>query len=464
MSSLFECKINGWTKIMRLSIFKLYQWVRGYNTFKYLTDLDASQWNSPSEIKQLQWGKLKNLLDYSYYHVPYYKEILDNLALTPDDINNPEDFRKLPILTKEEIEKNIIRMVSVEYSRKDLIKDSTGGSSGRTLHFYVDRKKSGIRGAIAFRANRLAGLDIGEKHAYLWGSPFDESLQTKFVNKIYNEMVGPYIFLSSYNLSEENMFVYAKRLIQFKPKVIIGYSSPLYILAKFIKENKIEGIHPMSIISSAEVLYDYQRELIETVFGCKIFNRYGCREFSVIAQECSEHSGMHINAEHVYVECLKENGEPAAPGERGELIITDLDNFGMPFIRYKIGDLGVLSDRKCNCGRGLPLLENMEGRSFDIIVGTNGRHLGGTFWTLLLRTAVEGIKQFQVVQESKNEINIKIIVDEVFKQGSIDVLITKIHEHCGEEMQVNFELVDEIPLTKSGKLRFVISKVKSLNK
>ena len=168
---------------------------------------------------------------------------------------------------------------------------------------------------------------------------------------------------------------------------------------------------------------------------------------------------MHINANHVYVECLKEDGEPAAPGERGELIITDLDNYGMPFIRYRIGDIGVPSDRKCNCGRGLPIMEKVEGRTFDIIVGTNGRHFDGHFFSILLRTAVDGIKQFQVVQESKNEINIKIVVDEVFKTEYIDVLTTKIHEYCGEDMDVNFEIVDEIPLAKSGKFRFIISKV-----
>lgn len=127
------------------------------------------------------------------------------------------------------------------------------------------------------------------------------------------------------------------------------------------------------------------------------------------------------------MECLKD-GEPVAPGEKGELIITDLDNYGMPFIRYRIGDIGVLSDRRCNCGRGLPILEKVEGRTFDIIVGTNGRHFDGHFFSILLRTAIDGIKQFQVVQESKNEINIKIVVDEVFRTEYINMLTSKIHE------------------------------------
>jgi phenylacetate-CoA ligase len=234
----------------------------------------------------------------------------------------------------------------------------------------------------------------------------------------------------------------------------------LYIyLQSLLKKKKIKGFEIKSIISSAEVLYEYQRELIESVFHCKVFNRYGCREFGNIAHECSEHSGMHINVEHVYVECIKEDGEPAALGERGELIITDLDNYGMPFIRYKIGDIGELSDRKCNCGRVLPLLKEVGGRTFDIIVGTNGRCLGGTFWTLLFRTAFNGIQQFQVVQVSKNKINIKLVIDALFNMKDIDKLINKIQEYCGNDMQINIRIVDKIPLTESGKFRFVISKI-----
>lgn len=444
-------------KYIKYSIFRLYNWTRGYSTFKHLKDLDVSQWKSPTELKQLQWNKLKKLLDYSYTYVPYYKEKFDELCLTPDDIKNPDDFRKLPILTKEDIEKNISRMTSLMYDQKDLIKNSTGGSTGRTLNFYLDRRNIGVRWAIASRGNRMAGLDIGDNHAYLWGSPFDASLQKRILNNIYNKMIGCDLFLSSYDLSEDNMFLYAKQLQKYNPKVIIGYSSSLYAFAKFLQKYKIEGINPKSIIASADVLYDYQRKIIEDVFCCKIFNRYGCREFNIIAQECCEHNGLHINVEHIYMECLTEDKKSAELGEKGTLIITDLDNYGMPFIRYNIGDMGELIDNKCKCGRGLPQLKYLEGRVLDIIVGSNGKLFNGHFFSILLRTAVEGIKQFQVVQKSKDELNIKIIVDETFRKESIDLLTTKIHENCGNDMNVKFEFVDEIPLTKSGKFRFVIS-------
>lgn len=449
-----------YTTLAKHIIYPVYQFCRCRTALKQLHELERVQWLPTDEIKKLQWKKLKKLLEYAHINVPYYQQVFKTLNVTPKDITTPDNFRKLPLLDKEDIRNNIGDIISSNYEKKDLIKNSTGGSTGVNLRFFDDNKRTDYISAIVLRNDRWAGLDIGDRHVKLWGSPFDISHQNRLKSKIYNKLFRT-LFLSSYTLSEENMLIYAKKLLQYKPKVIIGYSSPLYLFAKFLEENKIEGIHPRSIISSAEVLYDYQRELIESVFQCKVFNRYGCREFSTIAQECPEHSGMHINAEHVYVECLGEDGEPAAPGESGELIITDLDNYGMPFIRYRIGDVGVLSDRKCNCGRGLPMMETIEGRTFDIIVGTNGSQLGGTFWTLLLRTAVDGIKQFQVIQESKNEINIKIVVDEKFKSEYIGMLTDKIHEYCGDDMEVNFGIVDKIPLTKSGKFRFVISKVPS---
>jgi phenylacetate-CoA ligase len=447
-----------YTTLEKYLIYPLLPIYRGIDTLRHFKEVEKTQWLSVDEINRIQWAKLGNLLEYAFTNVPFYHRLFETLNMTPRDIATPDNFRKLPLLGKEDIRNNISYIVSSKYTIRDLIPNSTGGSTGVNLNFFNDRKHVGDVSAIDLRSKRWAGLEIGDKNAFLWGSPFDISFQDNLKNKIYNKLFRT-LFLSSYNLSEENMVVYAKKLLRYKPKVIVGYPSPLYHFARFLEENEIRDINPKSIISSAEVLYDYQKELIESVFQCKVFNRYGCREFSTIAQECSEHSGMHINAEHVYVECLRGDGEPAALGERGELVITDLDNYGMPFIRYRIGDIGVLSDRKCNCGRGLPILEKIEGRAFDIVVGTNGRAVGGTFWTLLFRTAMEGILQFQVVQESMSEIDIKIVPDETFEEGQVNVLIKKIRAYLGEDMNIHFQMVDKIPLTKSGKSRFVISKV-----
>lgn len=442
----------------RYIMYPVLEIYRRRDTLKHLKELEKTQWLSADEIKKIQWKKLKSLLAHAYTNVPFYHHVFKALNMTPKDISTPEDFRKLPLLSKEDIRTNLNDMLSLNYKKNDLIPNSTGGSTGVNLNFFNDRKNAGSVSAIDLRNRRWAGLEIGDKGAWLWGSPFDISLHDSLKNRVYDKLFRN-LLLSSYNLSEETMFVYARKLLQYKPKVIVGYPSSLYHFAKFLEANGIRDINPKSIISEAEVLYDYQKELIESVFQCKVFNYYGCREFSTIAQECSEHSGMHISSEHVYVECLRGNEEPAALGEGGELVITDLDNFGMPFIRYRIGDIGVLSDRKCKCNRGLSIIEKVEGRTFDIIVGINGRAVGGTFWTLLLRTAIRGIRQFQVVQESIREVNIKVIPDETFEEGQVNLLTKKIREYLGEDMDIVFKIVDKIPLTKSGKFRFVISKV-----
>jgi phenylacetate-CoA ligase len=438
--------------------------IKKFHVVENLEELERTQWLTPDEIKKIQWMKLKNLLEYVYNYVPYYHKIFKKININPKEITNYELFRKISILTKEEINSNFNNIVSSEYTKEDLIKNSTGGSTGNNLTFFNDKKHGAYYYAIIFRNDQWAKFNIGDKHAYLWGSSFDIATQNTILEKFLNKYLFRSLWLSTYDLSEINMDRYVKKILKYKPKIIIGYSSPLYLLARFIHENKIEGIKLQSIISSAEVLFDYQREIIESAFCCKVFNRYGCREFGTIAQECSQHSGLHINNEHIFVECLRENGELASPGEKGELIITDLDNYAFPFIRYRIDDMAVVSDKKCICGRGLPLLETIDGRTFDITVGSNGRYFGGTFWTLLLRTAVDGIKQFQVIQEKFGEINIYLIVDSSFTENKKQKVLEKIYENFGEDMKVDIKIVDNILLTKSGKHRFIISKVSPFKK
>jgi phenylacetate-CoA ligase len=204
-------------------------------------------------------------------------------------------------------------------------------------------------------------------------------------------------------------------------------------------------------------LYDHDREFIEKVFCCPVFNRYGSTEFGNLAHECERHQGLHIYTEHAYIECLR-NNVPASPGEKGELVITSLDNFGMPFIRYRIGDYGEMSDKICDCGRGLPMLKSVDGRVFDIVIAPNGRFISGTYWTILFKT-VDGIRQFQLIQEGVDSLSIKLIIEPSFQKTALDTLVERIKESCGAAMRVRFDFVNDIPLTKAGKRKFIISKI-----
>jgi len=303
------------------------------------------------------------------------------------------------------------------------------------------------------------GWNFGERQITLWGSHYDISKAQKFFNKIKSQCFQRNSYLSAYDMTESDMVKYREKINEYKPRLITAYPTALFIFADFLERKGLSVYQPKEIICTAETLYEYQREKIESIFGCKVYNRYGCREVSNIAHQCEKQKSLHINAEHIIVEVIDDNGNPCKPGELGEIVVTDLDNYVFPFIRYKIGDIGILSDKECSCGRGLPLLEKVEGRIFDIIVGTNGEKLTGVFFSFLLRVFVSGIKQFQVIQESRDTLVLKLIVDKNFNNETKEKLINKIHEKCGMDMNIFIQLVDNIPLTKSGKRKFVVSKV-----
>jgi phenylacetate-CoA ligase len=233
----------------------------------------------------------------------------------------------------------------------------------------------------------------------------------------------------------------------------------MYLFAEFVKENEIDGLHPKAIVTSAEVLHEHERAVIEEVFGCKIFNRYGCRETSVIASECNEHSGMHINAECIYLE-IEKNSLGMYGKDEGEIIITDLLNYGMPLIRYKIEDVGSLSEDPCCCGRGLPLLKSLTGRSTEFILTPEGKYVSGAALTIFLVAKTPGLLQAQFIQEGKNRTIMKIVKGPNFNEESMALLNERVKEFLGPQMEIHFDPVKEIPRESSGKFRFSISKIR----
>lgn len=444
---------------LRKNIFSTYQKFRRYTTLQCLEELRKTQWLPSEKIKKLQWKRLEKLLKDSYEKVPYYHEMFDNVGINIEKNITISEIQKIPLLDKKSINTNMEKLISTQYNKSDLLLNHTGGSTGETLVFYNDKKvvkrKESYRAPSTYRNMEWLGINIFDRQAALWGAHADINKSKDFISKL-NKIVFPTLLLPSYEMSSETMRLYADKINKYKPRMLLGYASALHVFAKYLKENKINIYKPKGIVSSAETLHPNQRKTIESVFDSKIFNRYGSREVGNIAQECEKHNGLHINAEHVYVEILDENGNPCNKDETGQIVITDLDNYGFPFIRYKIEDMGIISDRVCTCGRGLPLLEKVEGRIWDVIVGINNNRIIGTFW---LVEGINGIKQFQVLQESFGEITIKLIVNNEFTEIEKKKLLKRIYSRCGEDMKVNIEIVDKIPLTKSGKHRFIISKV-----
>jgi phenylacetate-CoA ligase len=265
-------------------------------------------------------------------------------------------------------------------------------------------------------------------------------------------------------MSRQTMEKFIQELRSFQPRTILAYANAMHLFAQYCKESGVSDIRPKSIITTAEVLHEHQRTEIEEVFGCRVFNRYGCREVSVIASECEEHDGMHINADALYFEIIKDDSRPANPGETGDIIITDLYNFGMPFIRYKIEDMGVMTDRKCSCGRGLPLMEMVAGRVTDFLVTPDGTRVSGAALTIYIIANTAGVRQAQFIQNEEKLIILKIVRGNDFNNDSTEFLYQKFHEFFGFNMKVEIQFVDNIPKEASGKYRFSICNLKNDNK
>ncbi len=419
--------------------------------------LKKSQYWLNEEIEKYQRNKLRNLIDHAYRNVPYYHSVFKNACVLPADIQTAEDLRKLPALTKDILRGNLDQLTAPELKHR-AIPYRTGGSTGEPMRFFIENSMLAWSSAARYRAWSWCDFNFGDKCAMLWGASFDLNKSKSLKGKLKN-IVKRNIIFNAFELSDEKMASYAKDMASFKPKVIRSYSSAMYTFARFVKENDIRGIEPISIITTAENLYPHQRKLIEEVFGCNVYDGYGSRETSLIAHECEARNGYHISDENSIVEFLDKNGEPVAPGESGEIVITDFHNMVMPWIRYKIGDLGTPTDEKCSCGRTLSMMKSIDGRVHDIFVTPDGRRVPGEFFPHLFKD-VDGIKEYQLVQKSKDRIVVSIVKSPKFTESHVQYLLQHMKEYLGEDVEIEFVYPDKIDWPESGKRRFTISEIR----
>ena len=438
-------------------VFPLYHWLKRDGLMPAIRQYMQNQWLSEQELKQLQLAKLQRLLRHSRNNVPYYRELFQQYDVSDFGEFDYKQFRRLPLLSKEIINREQSRLEAINFKKQDLVRNSTSGSTGEPLVFYNDRQSLMWRQAVIWRNQHWVHARYSDREAKLWGAQIDISKAESIRGRL-SAWVHQTMLLSTYNLSDEAMQDYVIRMQAFKPLLLVSYPSPLVTFAQFLERMNMSLPTIKSIITSAEQLHDWQRDVIERVFGPILYDRYGSREFGNIAHECDVHSGYHVNSERFFLEILGSDGEPVEPGETGELVITDLDNYGFPFIRYPIGDLAVPTDRKCSCGRGLPLVERFEGRSFDMIRCPNGNRVAGTFWTIVMRE-FSGVAQFQIEQSALDHLTVRLRIDGGWVQSNESSITERVKERCGDDMKISYEYVDSIDLTASGKQKLVVSRL-----
>ena len=434
----------------------------GSNHLAILRELEKSQYYPPGQIQELQLDRLKRLLLHAQQHCRFYTRRFANVGFDPARMQSPSDFEKVPYLTKSDIQNHRDQMTANNMRPDQLVRNQTGGSTGAPLRFYLDRERMFSRKASTMRHDRWAGWDIGRKMAVLWGYRPDFAPWKSLKAGVRATLLDRRLTFDTSDITPARLADFVRRLRRFKPAIYLAYANSMYLYARYLRQQNVRDYHrPRSIITSAELLTEEQRTLIEEVFECKVYDRYGCRETSVIASGCPEHSGLHIGSETLYVE-FRRAIRASQPGEPGRIVITDLLNFGMPLIRYEIEDMGTPLSTSCACGRTLPLMRMAGGRTTDFLVSPHGRVVSGASLTIYFVAVVPGVAQAQLVQHKKDLLTIRIVRSDGFGPKSEQAVQAKVMEFFGPDMKHELEFVDNIPTEPSGKHRFSVSEIDPL--
>ena len=443
-----------------MATFGATHWMITREVDTQLHDLRESQWLALDKIRALQEDKLHRLVVHAYRHVPYYRERMKELGLTPDDIRSLDDLRKLPMLSKADVRKHLFfDIMSDNHKKSEILKISTSGSTGEPFVCFVDRAQLEFRWAATLRAQEWTGYRFGDRQLRLWHQTLGLS-KLQVAREYSDAFLSRRRFIPAYEMSDETLRAFVKQIEDYQPVLLDGYAESFNFLSRYLAEHGRLDIQPKGIISSAQSLPDSSRRAIEEAFGCKVFDKYGSREFSGLAYECDAHDGHHVVGEGYIIETLKD-GAPAAPGEIGEVVVTDLNNLCLPFIRYRIGDLAEAMDPgiPCACGRGLPRIGNIQGRVQSIIFGSNGQYVPGTFFAHVLKDYDHAIRQFQIVQEERGSIVFKVVKGKRYTDAVLAEVLGVLHKFLGDDLRIKVDFVENVDMVRTGKRLATVSRL-----
>jgi len=444
-----------YTSLVSRAIFPLHERLKGHNSARLLRQMEKSQWWDRNRLDQWRLERLRRFLSAVGRNVPYYWRIFDEVGFSVQSLNSLHDLAQLPLLSKKEIREN------TEAFKADnapaLSRFNTGGSTGEPLIFYLDKERVSHDVAAKWRATRWWDVDIGDPEIVFWGSPIELGAQDRI--KAMRDRLLRTKLLPAFEMSPASMDGFLSEIRRIRPKMLFGYPSALSLIASHAQQSgelmDDAGIEVAFVTS--ECLYDDQRQRIERVFGCRVANGYGGRDSGFIAHQCP-YGGMHITAEDIIVETIDGEGRPASPGQPGEVVVTHLATGAFPFIRYRTGDIAVLDDGDCPCGRGLPMIKDIHGRATDFIIAADGTVMHGLALIYVIRD-LPGVEIFKIIQESLEYTRILLVATKAFDKADIRTIRDGVQARLGAGVRVDVERVDHIAREASGKFRHVISKV-----
>lgn len=444
-----------YTKIASSVAFPLHERLKQHTTVKVRRAMEKSQWLSPDDLAQLQLERLREFLIEAGRDVPYYRQKFAALNFDPATIQSLQDLQRLPLTGKAEIREFTEQLKSDK--AQNLARFNTGGSSGEPLIFYIGKQRVSHDVAAKWRATRWWDVDIGDPEIVVWGSPIELGAQDR-VRQVRDKLMRTQL-LAAFEMSALNLDRFVETIQKVRPRMLFGYPSSLALIAAHAEKagQCMDDLGIRVVFVTSERLYDHQRQTIERVFGCQVANGYGGRDAGFIAHQCPQ-GGMHITAEDIIVEIVDSQGQVLPAGEAGEIVITHLATADFPFIRYRIGDVGVLSKDTCPCGRGLPLLQEIQGRTTDFVIASNGTVLHGLALIYVLRD-LPGVENFKVVQHSLARTEVQVVSNSVFQQSDSDLIVQEFKKRLGGDVEIEVKLLESIDRERSGKFRYVISHV-----
>lgn len=446
---------DAYTRLAAGLLFPLQERFKGHDTVRVRRWLEETQWWPREKLEALQLTRLRALLSHAYRYVPYYRERLDAAGMAQGAIENVADLRKLPLLTKPLIRGNSERLKSA--AARGLARFNTGGSSGEPLVFWIGRERVSHDVAAKWRATRWWDVDIGDPEIVVWGSPIELKAQDR-LRAVRDRLFRTHL-LAAFEMSGPRLDEYVDMLRSVRPRMVFGYPSSIGVIAEHARrrDKRLDDLGVKVVFVTSERLYDHQRAVIERAFGCPVANGYGGRDAGFIAHQCPA-GGMHITAEDIVVEIVDEQGGPLPVGREGEVVITHLATRDFPFIRYRTGDVAVMDEGVCACGRGLPLLKAIQGRTTDFVTAADGTLMHGLSLIYVIRD-IPGVENFRIVQESLQETSVQLVINEQFSPEDGQAIERGLKQRLGPDVKVKLEQVDEIQRESSGKYRYIMSRV-----
>lgn len=436
----------------------LYFFYQGnHKTYTYYREFNKNICLSPENIQALQLHRVKKMLIHARARTDFYAERIPTCEPSMSTSEIKDVMSEIPITTREDIEQFRSEMISRNYSENDLVPSMTGGTSGSPTRFYRDMECQMRRQGHHMAINAICGYKVGDRRALIWGAPRDikKNHVLSIKDKIKSAAIDREVVLSAQFLEESTIAVFAEKLMKFEPAIIYGYPNGIYELVKYMENKNMFLKTVKRVITTAEHLSETKRHRIENYLKCPVYDLYGSREHGIMAFECHEHSGYHIDITSIWIDIVVD-GKIKPSGAQGELIVTDLLNYGMPLIRYKIGDIGKISDHACPCGNPLPLLSDLGGRYTDLIRLPNGQVVSGVL-LVDLAAEMQGIRRTQLVQTDLGHIDVLIEPSARLEESDIQKLNERL-SHYLSDIDISYQVVERIEASPhSGKIRDVIS-------